>query len=379
MVSTRVPFSYVDAENAALAVQLGAAVDRHLRAGDFIGGSAVTTFESSMAELHRARFAVAVNSGADALRLVMQAHAPSVEDVGITVANTFIASAGAMVAAGVKPLLIDVGDDENMDVKALESAVTPQTRFVVAVHLRGLPARMRTIKDVCARHGIVLIEDCAQAVLATEYGVPVGTSGAAGCFSLHPLKNLGACGDGGLVVTDDEALADDLRLRRNHGLRDRDSAVRWGENSRLDAMQAAILNVKLKHLRQWTDRRRWIASRYNEALQETHLRLPVTRSEAEHVYHRYVIRTPYRRRFREHMAEHGVETAIHYPVPIHRQPIEMLSGMEVARSGLSRTEQQAGQILSLPLHPSMTDEQVTAVAEAVRRFRAPDDRGEARQ
>lgn len=363
-----VPFAAVDVENAALTGRMLPKIESLLRSGQFIGGDEVAELESRFAAKHRAAHAVAVNSGTDALRLVLLALGIGRGATGITVANTFIATVGAMLSVGVRPLLVDAGEDENMDPAALERALTEDTEVVIAVHLRGLPVAIHTIREICVRRGIALVEDCAQAVLAMADDRPVGTFGIAGCFSLHPLKNLGACGDGGIVVTDDDALAAELRLMRNHGLRDRDTAVRWGENSRLDALQAALLGIKLDFLDEWTQRRRALAQTYDEALAGLPLVLPPNPDHATHVYHRYAIRTADRDELRAWLADAGVGTAVHYPVPIHRQLAAAGGGLRIAAGGLPRTERQARETLSLPLHPSLDLDQISYVAEQIGGF-----------
>ncbi|WP_170301465.1 DegT/DnrJ/EryC1/StrS family aminotransferase [Saccharopolyspora hirsuta] len=364
----RVPFAGVAGENESLLADFLSPLSAQLRSGQFIGGGEVAAFEGRIAELHDVAHAVAVNSGTDALRLVLRALGIEAGATGITVANTFVATAGAMISEGLRPLLVDVADDENIDVEALDRAITADTRVVIAVHLRGLPARIGAIRDLCARRGVLLVEDCAQAILASSDGVPVGGFGIAGCFSLHPLKNLGACGDAGVVVTDDDELARELRLLRNHGLQDRDTVVRWGENSRLDSLQACLLNIKLSHLEEWTKRRRDLAQIYDEGLSGLPITTPVVGGNAVHVYHRYVIRTDQRAELQAHLRNSGIETAIHYPVPIHRQPAAGDGSVEVAAGGLPVTEKQAAEILSLPLHPALDERQIHLVVQEMNAF-----------
>ncbi|MFC9281148.1 DegT/DnrJ/EryC1/StrS family aminotransferase [Streptomyces collinus] len=366
MSDLRVPFAHVDAENGRLLAAFATPLAQGLASGRFIGGDDVTEFETRFARLHGAAHAVAVGSGTDALKLTIRALGLDRRGTGITVANTFLATVGAMVTEGVRPVLVDVRDDENIDVTAVEKAITPETTMVIAVHLRGLPAAVHALRELCAARGLTLIEDCAQAVLAEVGGVPVGTFGAAGCFSLHPLKNLGACGDAGVVVTDDPDLAAEIRLLRSHGLRDRDTAVRWGENSRLDALQARLLNLKLDHIEEWTGRRRDLARLYDEELAGLPLTVPA--GDDGHVYHRYVIRVAHRDALRARLRTAGIETAVHYPVPVHRQPAALDGSVEVADGGLAVTEQQAEEILSLPLHPLLGEDQIRYVARRIEEF-----------
>jgi dTDP-4-amino-4,6-dideoxygalactose transaminase len=364
----RVPFAGVDAESNELLTELLPRIRSVLESAAFIGGDEVTQFERGFARLQQADYAVAVNSGTDALRLTMRALGVPRGGVGITVANTFVATVGAMVSEGLRPLLVDVGEDENIDPEALRRAITSDTVLLIAVHLRGWPARVDLLRELCAQRGVPLVEDCAQAVAATVNGRLTGTFGVAGCFSLHPLKNLGACGDGGVVVTNDAALAKELRLLRNHGLADRDTVVRWGENSRLDAVQAAALNVKLRHLPDWTQRRIELAEIYDEGLAHVPVVLPPRGPDRTHVFHRYTIRTPQREELGAHLAAEGIETAVHYPVPVHLQPAARAGGLHVAADGLPVTERQSNEILSLPLHPTLSEKQVRYVVERTEEF-----------
>ena len=369
MSSVLVPFANVDAENKALKHRLLLKLGEVFDGGAFIGGEEVEVLEERFAHLHGCDHAVAVNSGTDALRLVMRALGLERGAQAVTVANTFVATVGAMVSEGLKPALVDVGDDENMDADALAAAIGPRTQAVVAVHLRGLPADVEAIRHICAARGLALIEDCAQSVSASVGGQVVGGFGIAGCFSLHPLKNLGACGDGGMIVTRDGRLAEELRLLRNHGLQGRDTVLRWGENSRLDSIQAAMLNIKLDQLEQWTARRQYLAQRYDEGLAGLPLTSPpAADGQRTHVYHRYVIRLPDRDALRDHLAGSGIETAIHYPVPIHRQPAAARTTLALPAGGLPVTEGQATQILSLPLHPALRDEQIDLVVQEIHTF-----------
>lgn len=363
------PFARVAEEHRSLLGELLPRIAAVMESGDLIGGRELAAFEHRFAEYHEADHAVGVNSGTDALRLTFRALGFSRGSVGITVANTFIATAAAMIAEGIRPLFVDVGADENIDPDAVRAAITADTRLVVAVHLRGWPARADLLREICAERGAALIEDCAQAVGATLGGRAVGTFGIAGCFSLHPLKNLAASGDGGVIVTNDSSLARELRLLRNHGLADRDTVVRWGENSRLDAIQAAVLNVKLAQFPAWTQRRQQLARIYDRGLSGLPLVLPPTGcGDRVHVFHRYCIRTARRDGLRAFLDSAGIGTAIHYPVPIHQQPVVRDGDIGVPASGLPVTEQQAGEIVSLPLHPSHSDDQIRAVVREIQQF-----------
>lgn len=363
-----VPFPNVDLENGALIPEILPRLETLLGRGEFIGGREVAAFEERMAELHGVSHAVSVNSGTDALRLTLRALKIPAGGEGITVANTFVATVAALLGEGIRPRLVDVGADENMTLAALEEAIGPDTRVVVAVHLRGLPCAIGPIRELCERHGVPLVEDCAQAVTARVAGRPVGSFGVAGCFSLHPVKNLGACGDAGVVVTDDAGLAEELRLLRNHGLRSREEVALFGENSRLDAFQAAVLNVKLTHLAAWTERRREQAAHYDERLRGLPLVLPPVGEERGHVFHRYTVQYERRDDLRAHLERAGIQTAVHYPVPIHLQPAAASAPLVVPEEGLPVTERQARRIVSLPLHPALNTAQIARVADEIAAF-----------
>lgn len=370
MTAVRVPYVDLAGQHRALRAELLAAVEGVLENGQFILGAAVQQFEQRFAQLCGTRFAIGVNSGTDALVLALRALGIGPGDEVITVPNSFVATAAAIVLAGARPVFVDVGADYNMDPALIERAVTARTRAVLPVHLTGRPADMQPILAVAARHGLHVIEDCAQAVMAESHGQRVGSFGATGCFSLHPLKTLNACGDGGVLTTNDPALADRLRVLRNLGLRTRDDCTTWSGNSRLDTLQAAILLVKLRYLGRWTEARRANADFYCRALAGIRqVTLPTERPYERAVYHTFVIQVERRDELKQYLKEREIETSIHYPVPIHLH--SAAAGLGLPRGSFPEAERQADRILSLPIYPELTEEQLRAVADTIRDFYAP--------
>jgi dTDP-4-amino-4,6-dideoxygalactose transaminase len=342
-----------------------AAVERVLDSGRFILGDEVEQFEREFAALCGAEYAVGVNSGTDALVLALCALGIGPGDEVITVPNSFVASAGCIVLAGAQPVFVDVRGDLNIDPDLIEAAITPRTKAILVVHLTGRPAQMDRVMDVSRRYGLRVVEDAAQAVGAHFDNRTVGSLGDVGCFSLHPLKTLNACGDGGVVTTSDRDVYERLTRLRNIGLRTRDDASEWSGNSRLDTMQAAILLVKLRHLHEWTARRRDNARFYQQALNDV-VRVPVDEPRECAVYHTFVVQTPGRDALKEHLAQAGIGSAVHYPIPIHLTTIGRSLGYR--EGAFPMTERLAREILSLPVHQDLTRPQLEQVVEAVTDF-----------
>lgn len=367
--STQLAVRYVDvaAQHRGIKDELLAAVEAVIDRGAFVLGPEVEEFEERFAQLCGVRHAVGVNSGTDALVLALRALGVGAGDEVVTAANSFVASASAIALVGARPVLVDVRRDMNIDPERVAAAVTPRTRAVIPVHLTGRPADMDAIRSIADEHGLRVVEDAAQAVTAEYRGRRVGSFGAAGCFSLHPLKTLSACGDAGVLTTDDEALADRFRVLRNIGQRTRGEALEWSGNSRLDTLQAALLLVKLEHADEWTERRRANAAFYRRALAGVPgLDLPADEQWERAVYHTFVVQADRRDELQEHLRSCGVGTGVHYPVPIHLQPAA--AGLGYRRGDLPETERQAARILSLPVHGELTREQLEHVARSVRSF-----------
>ncbi len=365
MLSESVPFT----DLAAMTREVRAAVEQAwaqlLHSSRFVGGDAVADFEQKWASYCGVPDAVGVGSGTDALQLTLMALGIGAGDEVIVPANTFIASAEAVVLAGATPVFADVSPDTLLLTPAqLEAAVTPRTAAVIVVHLYGQMPDMDTLSRSADRAGIVLIEDAAQAHGARWRGRPAGSIGRAGCFSFYPAKNLGAFGDAGAVVTADADLADRLRCLRDHGRsrRSRYEHELVGTNSRLDALQAVVLTAKLARLEAWTGARRSIAARYRTALGGGPGRLVAEEPASQGAYHLAVARMPEREAARRRLTAAGIETQIHYPIPCHRQA----AYRRFATRPLPVAEDSAGEILSLPMFPHLSDRRVTRVCDAVR-------------
>jgi len=359
-----IPIGDLKRQYEAIKPELDEAAARVLASGWYILGAEVHAFEVAFAEFCGGGHAIGVGNGTEALYLALAALGVGAGDEVITVANAAIYEPLTILQTGARPVFVDVDERSyTMEPELLEAAITPRTRAIMPVHLYGRLADMNAIMDVARRHGLPVIEDCAQAHGASLNGRKAGSIGAFGCFSFYPSKNLGALGDGGAIVTDDADLAAKLRRLREYGWQERYYTTdHGGINSRLDEIQAALLHVKLRHLAQWNDRRRAIARRYNELLADTGLVLPDLLDE-RHVYHLYVVRTPERDRLQARLRERGIGTAVHYPLPAHLQPV--YQGLATPGS-LPVTERLAHEVLSLPIYPELSDAEVEAVAMSVR-------------
>jgi dTDP-3-amino-2,3,6-trideoxy-4-keto-D-glucose/dTDP-3-amino-3,4,6-trideoxy-alpha-D-glucose/dTDP-2,6-dideoxy-D-kanosamine transaminase len=334
----------------------------------FIMGPEVEVFERNFAALCGTPYALGLNSGTDALFLALKALGIAAGDEVITAPNSFVASTGAIIAVGAKPVFVDVAADYNIDVRRIEGAITEKTKAILPIHLTGNPADMGAIMEIARKHSLYVVEDAAQAVMASIDGKRVGSFGDAGCFSLHPLKNLNACGDGGLLTTNSQEVHDRVRLLRNHGLKNRDEIEVFGYNSRLDTLQAVVANYALGQLESITDRRVRNAHSYDSLLQELHdfIVIPPRRENVEQVFHTYVIRVKRRDDLVHFLNDRGVETKIHYPLPIHLQkPCRELGYKE---GDFPVCEAQAEEILSLPVHHHLTDDQIGYVVELINKF-----------
>ena len=369
---TSIPYVDIAGEHAAIKDELLHAMARVIDHSQFVLGPEVEEFERRFAALCGVRFAVGVNSGTDALTLALQALGVGPGDEVITVPNSFVSSTACIVHVGAQPVFVDAGEDYNINVELIEQAITPRTKAILPVHLTGRPAEMDTILRLASAYGVYVGEDAAQAVTAEYRGRRVGSFGSVACFSCHPLKTLNACGDAGVLTTDDEAVEERLRMLRNVGLRTRDEAAFWGANSRLDTLQAAVLLVKMEYTDRWTERRRANAAFYRRALADLpaeRFQVPQERSHERAVYHTFVVKADRRNELQRYLAEHGVGTAVHYPVPIHLQPAAV--GLGHKRGDFPVAERQAESILSLPVYWSMSEEQLQHVADTIRAFYRP--------
>ena len=364
-----VPFVDLKAQHRLLASELQQALSAVLERGDFILGEDVRLFEEQFAGYCQVQYAVGVSSGVAALELALRAFGIGSEDEVITAANTFIATAAAATFAGACPVLVDVDPATyNLDVGQVEAAITPRTKAIIPVHLYGLPAEMDAILRLADRHALVVIEDACQAHGACYKGRRVGSLGHAAAFSFYPTKNLGGCGDAGMLVTNDAGVAEKVRAMRNCGQRQKYYHELPPFNHRMDTIQAAALRVKLRYLDGWIAARRRNAALYTELLAGSGVVAPGASPGATHVYHLYVIRTPQRDALQAYLREQGIATAVHYPIPIHMQPF--YAGIGFRRGQFPVTEHLCGEILSLPMFPEMTEEQIKYVADRVRGFGA---------
>jgi dTDP-4-amino-4,6-dideoxygalactose transaminase len=330
----------------------------------FCLGPFVERFEAEIADYLGIRHAIGVNSGTSALHLAVLAAGIGPGDEVIVPAHSFIATLWGVLYAGATPVFCDVeAETGTLDLTAAERCITSATRAIIPVHLYGQSADMAAVKAFAERHGLTVIEDAAQAIGASWQGRQIGTIGAMGCFSFYPGKNLGAAGEAGLVVTNDDELAAKMQSLRNHGQSERYIHQAVGYNYRMDGLQGAVLRRKLPLLAAWTASRRELAMRYSERLAGTSLQLPSVRY-GEHVWHLYVVRSPNRDRLKAALAERGIETGLHYPVPLHRQPC--LAHLPSASQSFPSAEAWAAQCLSLPLFTGMTADDADYVADAVR-------------
>lgn len=361
-----IPFNQLKPLHDLIASEINEAIGRVAASGWYILGPEVEAFESEFAAYHGVKHAVGVASGTDAIELALRAGGIGPGDEVITVSHTAMATATAIECAGATPVLVDIDRRSfGIDPGAARAAISPRTRAIVVVHLYGGPAQLDALRALADEKGLLLLEDCAQAHGASYRGRKVGAVGHLGVFSFYPTKNMGAYGDGGAVITDDDGLADRLRKLRNYGQTTRYTHQSRGVNSRLDEMQAAVLRVKLRHLDGHNARRRQIAALYDSHLRSVNT--PGTAPEAQHVYHLYVIRDSQRDRLMADLQSGGIGTLIHYPIPIHLQ--ESHRDLGLGPGALPETEKAAREILSLPLYIGLSDEDVMRVCAEIERLR----------
>ncbi len=348
-------------------LEIDEAIRRVLDRGRYILGEEVAAFEKEFADYIGAARGVGVGSGTEALHLALAACGIQAGDEVITVSHTAVATVAAVELAGAIPVFVDIESEHmTMDPERISEAVTENTRAIVPVHLYGQPADLDPILETARRHNLKVIEDCSQAHGAVYRGRKIGSWGDAGCFSFYPTKNLGAIGDGGMVVFSDPGIAQKARSLREYGWsKDRISQTP-GWNSRLDEIQAAILRVKLRHLDEDNNRRRVLAALYRDLLADTDLVLPGEREGARHVYHLHVVRSARRDELRERLSERGIETGAHYPIPAHQHPA--YRRWAPAIGGMGETEKAAATVLSLPMYPELSETDIRTVADAVQEF-----------
>jgi len=362
-----VPLLDLKAQYANIKTEIDDAVQRVMESTRFIGGPEVSGLEDEVARYSQCAHAIGCASGTDALILALRALNIGPGDEVVTTAYSFFASAGTVANVGAMPVFMDIDPRTyNLDPHRLEAALTPATKAVIAVHLYGQCCDLTAVKAVCEKHDVWLIEDAAQAIGAEWEGKRAGSVGDLGCFSFFPSKNLGAAGDGGMVTTQDQALAERVRLLREHGSKPKYYHSIVGTNSRLDALQAAILRVKLRHLDRWSEGRAKNAALYDRLFEGSRVGRPYHDPRTRHIYNQYVIRVTDRDALRQHMTDRGVGTEIYYPVPLHLQ--KCFANLGYQEGSMPHSEAAARETLALPIYPELTEEQIRYVATTVREF-----------
>lgn len=360
-----VPFVDLAAQYSGIAEEVTQAIGHVLRKTDFILGNDVARFEEEFAAFSEARYAIGVDSGTSALELALRAYDIGPGDEVITVANTFIATALAISYTGATPVLVDIDPlTYSLNLAEVEAKISPRTKAIMPVHLYGQPVDMDALMAIAQRHNLLVIEDACQAHGARYKGRRVGSLGHAAAFSFYPGKNLGAYGDGGIVVTNDERVHANIRMLREYGQLKKYHHKLRGFNRRLDTLQAAVLRIKLRHLDAWNAARRQHAQRYTQLLADSNLVLPHEAPYAESVWHLYVVRTQERSQLQTHLTQRNIATGIHYPVPIHLQ--EAYQDLGYGNGDFPVTEHYAEQILSLPMYAELTDSMITHVVESIK-------------
>jgi dTDP-4-amino-4,6-dideoxygalactose transaminase len=365
-----VPLVDLKAQYRGIRPEIDSAIARVLESGQFVLGPEVAAFEDEFTAYCDVRHAIAVNSGTSALHLALLAAEIGPGDEVVTVPFTFVATVAAIHYTGATPVFVDIEPRSfTLDPSKLEAAITPRTRAIIPVHLYGQPADMDPILEIARQHRLVVIEDAAQAHGAEYKGRRVGGLGDLGCFSFYPAKNLGAFGEGGLLTTNNPEYARIVRLLRDWGAEHKYRHLLRGYNYRMEALQGAILRVKLRHLEAWTEARRRHAARYDTLLANSDVRTPSVMSYARHVYHLYTVRVSRRDAVQQALSADGIQTGIHYPIPVHLQPA--YADARYREGAFPAAEQAAQEVLSLPLFPEMTEEQIDAVRTVLLQRSAP--------
>ena len=364
----KVDFLDLKSQYRSIKHEINSAIQEVLDNASFVEGPYVKRFEESFAEAQGADYCVAVSNGTAAIHIILMALDISTGDEVIVPANTFFATAEAVSLCGATPIFVDCEKDYyNMDPSKIEAAITDRTKAIIAVHLYGQPAQMDEIKAVSDKHGVYLLEDCAQAHLATYKGKHVGTIGLAGSFSFYPGKNLGAYGEGGGVVTNDFELSQKLRMLKDHGAPKKYHHDLIGHNYRMQGLQGAILSVKLKYLAEWTEKRNQNARLYDKHLQSIEqLKLPKLMDQVYHSYHLYVVRVPSRDELAQFLADNGIYTGIHYPIPCHLQ--KAYSKLGYTCGSMPNSETFGTEIISLPMSEQLREEEIVYIAEKINEF-----------
>ncbi len=366
-IGMQVPLLDLKAQYAAIRDEITAAISDVCESQAFALGPAVARFEKNIAGYCGCKHAIGVSSGTDALLVALMAMDLKPGDEVITSPFTFFATAGCIIRAGAKPVFVDINPDSyNIDPEGIEEKITEKTKVIMPVHLFGQLARMEAIGTIAERHGLAIIEDAAQAIGASRGGVKAGNFGSMGCFSFYPTKNLGGFGDGGLVTTNDDKLADDIRILRDHGQSPRYFYRRIGGNFRLDGIQGAVLDVKLKYLDEWNQKRRRNAALYDRLFAGSPVVTPKIDAENVSIYHQYTIAVPQRDELQKYLAENNIGAAVFYPKPLHLQ--DCFAELGYNEGDMPVAEKVCNEVLSLPVYPELSSEQIEFVASMVLNF-----------
>ena len=341
-------------------------IERVLENGQYVGGEEVDSFEKNIAKYCNVKYAVATNSGTDALILALRAIGIKPGDHVITPPNSFVASTAAIVHLGATPIFVDVLEDQNINPELIEEQITKKTKAILPVHLTGRIAGMEAILSIAESHNIPVVEDAAQAIGSRYFGKTSGSIGRVGCFSTHPLKNLNACGDGGFITTNDESIYQETKILRNHGLVDRNTVTKFGTVSRMDVLQATILNYRLTRIDNIVEARRKNADFYMNHLNQSFVFFPQEKPHEYNTYHTFVIQVRKRDELRNFLFNSGIDTAIHYPIPIHLQQAAKRYGYKIG--DFPTTESQASSILSLPIHSYLSEDDLAKVSGAINSY-----------
>lgn len=364
-----VNFSALNKQHNTLLPELMGAIEAVLTRGDFVLGKEVGEFEEQFAKYHGRKYAIGVNSGTDALLIALKALGIGPKSEVITTVNTFITSVSSIAMTGAKPVLVDIADDDNIDVTQIEQHINENTKAIMPVHWTGRPCQMDKIKNLASKYNLKIVEDCAQAISARYKGQLVGTFGEVGSFSLHPFKTLNACGDAGIIITDDEALKDEMLALRQNGLSKTGSCYHWSNNSRLDTIQAAILKTKFQYFESWTEKRIQIAHAYEESLRDIK-EISCPKLECNNyypVFHTFIVHAQQRDNLQQFLKEHGVETRVHYQVPIHKQPIAQET-LGYKDTDFPQMEKVSKEALSLPIYPELNSNELSHIVQTIKSF-----------
>jgi dTDP-4-amino-4,6-dideoxygalactose transaminase len=364
--STRIPYVNLQKQWLEERNELLPIIDKVFESAQYVDGDELDKFEENIAKLCRTKYACALNSGTDALLLALVLSGVGKGDEVITPPNSFIASTAAIVHIGAIPVFVDVLPDQNINPLKIESAITNKTKAIMPVHLTGRMCDMDPIMDIAQQHGLGVIEDAAQSVGSKYKGKASGSIGDVGCFSTHPLKNLNASGDGGFLTTNNEDIYNKSRLYRNHGMENRNIVNHFGSVTRMDNLQAAILNYRLDKLQNITEKRRNNAKFYFDNINMSDLFIPEEKESEYNTFHTFVVQTKYRNELKEYLSSNGIDTAIHYPIPIHLQPASNKLGYK--EGDFPITEKQSKEILTLPVNQYLTIGEIERVVNTINNF-----------